>query len=314
MSALVYLPLLVPVLAAAAARPLAARLEPRLATWLLTATTVALAAFSTAALALMTASVLARSPLLAALGDYSQPVLRRGDPVPALAGMAAALLLTAAAVAVAVVIRARARALAESYRRAASMAPGGRVVVVPGHSIEAYALPGSPGRIVVSGRLLDALNDRGRAALLAHEHAHLAGRHHLFTTVAHLAAAANPLLLPVARAVDYTVERWADERAAAITGDRRLVASTIGQVALLTAPRPARPRATLAMTGARGRAVSLAWAGPVPRRVAALLAPPPRRQLALLAIVAILILTAGASAAEAARDLHALLEFAQAAR
>ena len=54
--------------------------------------------------------------------------------------------------------------------------------------------------------------------------------------------------------------------------------------------------------------------GPVPRRVAALLAPPPRRQLALLAIVAILILTAGASAAEAARDLHTLLEFAQAAR
>ena len=82
MSALVYLPLLVPVLAAAAARPLAARLEPRLATWLLTATTVALAAFSTAALALMAASALARSPLLAALGDYSQPVLRRGDPVP----------------------------------------------------------------------------------------------------------------------------------------------------------------------------------------------------------------------------------------
>ncbi|HEX3310260.1 MAG TPA: M48 family metalloprotease [Streptosporangiaceae bacterium] len=314
MSALVYLPLLVPVLAAAAARPLAARLEPRLATWLLTATTVALAAFSTAALALMTASVLARSPLLAALGDYSQPVLRRGDPVPALAGMAAALLLTAAAVAVAVVIRGRARALAESYRRAASMAPGGRVVVMPGHSIEAYALPGSPGRIVVSGRLLDVLNDRGRAALLAHEHAHLAGRHHLFTTVAHLAAAANPLLLPVARAVDYTVERWADERAAAITGDRRLVASTIGQVALLTAPRPARLGATLAITGARGRSVSLAWAGPVPRRVAALLAPPPRRQLTLLAIVAILILTAGASAAEAARDLHALLEFAQTAR
>ena len=122
MSALVYLPLLVPVLAAAAARPLAARLEPRLATWLLTATTVALAAFSTAALALMAASALARVPVLATLGDYSQPVLRRGDPVPVLAGMAAVLLLTVAAAAVAVVIRARARALAESYRRAASMA------------------------------------------------------------------------------------------------------------------------------------------------------------------------------------------------
>ena len=194
--------------------------------------------------------------------------------------MAAALLLTAAAVAVAVVIRARARALAESYRRAASMAPGGRVVVVPGHSIEAYALPGSPGRIVVSGRLLDALDDRGRAALLAHEHAHLAGRHHLFTTVAHLAAAANPLLLPVARAVDYTVERWADERAAAITGDRRLVASTIGQVALLATASPAAARLgtrRLAITGARGRSVSLAWAGPVPAagRRAARAAPAP---------------------------------------
>jgi len=31
----------------------------------------------------------------AALGDYSQPALRRGEPVPALAGMATALLLTA---------------------------------------------------------------------------------------------------------------------------------------------------------------------------------------------------------------------------
>jgi hypothetical protein len=330
MDAFVYLPLLVPVLAAVAARPLAARLEPRLATWLLTATTVALAVFSTAALALLAASTLARVPALAAAGGYSQPALRRGDPVAVLAGAAAALLLTAAAVAVAVVIRARARGLAESYRRAALMAPGGpagtvpgqaagAVVIVPGQAIEAYALPGSPGRIVVSGRLLAALDASGQAALLAHERAHLAGRHHLFTTVAHLAAAANPLLLPVARAVDYTVERWADESAAAVTGDRRLVAATIGRVALLAPARPRRMRAAaLAITGVRGRpgprAVSLAWAGPVPRRVAALLAPPPGRQLTLLAVAALLVLIAGASAAEAARDLHQLVEFAQAAR
>src|SRR6201987_4177375 len=152
MNAVVYLPLLVPVLAAAAARSLAAGREPRRATWLLTATTVALAVFSTAALALLAASALARVPFLAALGGYSQPVLRSGDPAPALAGSAAALLLTAVAVAVAVVIRARARALAESYRRAARMAPGGSVVVGPGRSIEAYALPGSPRRLVGAGR------------------------------------------------------------------------------------------------------------------------------------------------------------------
>ena len=336
MDVLVYLPLLVPALAAATARPLAARLEPRLATWLLTAVTVALAAVSAAALALLAASALARVPALAALGEYSQSALHRGDPVPVHTGVTAALLLTAAAVAVAVVIRARARGLAEAYRRAALMAPDGPVVIVPGQAIEAYALPGAPGRIVVSGRLLDALDDRGRAALLAHEQAHLAARHHLFTTVAHLAAAANPLLLPVARAVDYTVERWADERAATATGDRRLVAATIGRVALLTPARTQRPRRTraaaLAITGTRGssgtrgqagtrgsagnhgRRISLAWAGPVPRRVAALLAPPPGRQLALLAVATLLVLIAGVSAAEAARDLHALVEFAQSAR
>src|SRR5689334_17775590 len=147
MDVLVYLPLLVPALAAVTARPLAARLEPLLATWLLTAVTVALAAFSTAALALLAASALARVPALAALGGYSQPALHRGDPVPVHTGVAAALLLTAAAVAVAVVIRARARGLAEAYRRAALMTPDGPVVVVPGQANEADAAPGAPGRV-----------------------------------------------------------------------------------------------------------------------------------------------------------------------
>ena len=82
MSALVYLPLLVPVLAAVAARPLAARLEPRLATWLLTFATVALAACSTAALALLAGFAAARVPALAALGGYSLAVMRRADPIP----------------------------------------------------------------------------------------------------------------------------------------------------------------------------------------------------------------------------------------
>ena len=163
--------------------------------------------------------------------------------------MAAALALTGGAVAVAVMFRNRARALAESYRRAAGLHPEDGIVVVPGPAIEAYALPGMPGRIVVSGRLLDCLDDRRRAALIAHEQAHLASRHHLFAAVARLAAAANPLLIPVARAVDYTLERWADEHAAAVTSDRRLVARTIGQVALLAGP-------------ARGERPGWPWASP----------------------------------------------------
>jgi beta-lactamase regulating signal transducer with metallopeptidase domain len=206
----------------------------------------------------------------------------------------AAAVLTVAAVAVAVAFRHRARALAESYRRAARLNEDGTVVVQRGTAVEAYALPGWPGRIVVSGRLLEALDEPGRAALLAHERAHLAARHHLFTTVAHLAAAANPVLLPLARAVDYTVERWADEHAARVTGDRRLVAVTIVR--------------------AGSRRVSVAWAGPVPRRVAALLGPPPRSRALLLAAAVLIVLLTGLSAVEATRELHALLELAQAGR
>ena len=296
MRLLVYLPLLIPALAALAARPLAGRLEPRQATWLLTAAAVILAGCAVAALALLAASAAAGLPVLAALGHYSAPALRRDDPVAAVTGLAASVLLAGAAVTAVIALRRRARALAESWRRAARLRHDGSVVVVPGRGIEAYALPGWPGRIVVSAALLAALDARERAALLAHERAHLAGRHHLFTTAAHLAAAAWPPLLPLARAVDYTVERWADEDAARATGDRRLVAATIARVALLTPPR-----------------VSLAWAGPVPRRVAALLAPPPARHAVLIAAVAAAAALTGLSALEAARDLHTLLELARAA-
>jgi Zn-dependent protease with chaperone function len=312
---LLYLPLVIPALAAVAARPLAARLEPRHATWLLTTAAVALAACSMAALALLAAYAAARTPFLAAAAGYSPKVMRRGDPISAVVGVAAALALTGGAVAVAIMFRNRARALAESYRRAAGLHAEDGIVVVPGPAIEAYALPGLPGRIVVSGRLLGCLDDRRRAALIAHERAHLASRHHLFTTVARLAAAANPLLVPVARSVDYTVERWADEHAAAVTSDRRLVAETIGQVALLAGSRRRRTAGmVLGITGARTPRVSLAWAGPVPRRVAALLTSPPRRRTVLLAACAAIVLLAGVAALLAARDLHALVELAQGPR
>jgi hypothetical protein len=133
--------------------------------------------------------------------------------------------------------------------------------------------------------------------------------------VARLAAAANPLLLPISRSVEYTVERWADEHAAAVTGDRRLVAETIGQVALLARPRRQRAAGiALGIVRPRPRGVSVAWAGPVPRRVAALLTPPPRRRIILLAASAAIVVLAGVAALEAASDLHALLELAQAAR
>src|ERR1700722_4798745 len=313
----VALPLLVPALAGLTARPLAAHLEPRLAVWLLTGASVILATCSTVALALVAAYAAIRSPVAAAAGDYSLLAVERADPIPAGAGLLAALLLAGAAIAAGALIRSRVIALARSYRRAAGLTASDGIVVLPARSVEAYALPGGPGRIVISGCLLDRLDTRRASALVAHEHAHLTGRRYLFGPAARLAASVNPLLIPIARAVEYALERWADEHAAVVTGDRRLVAQTIGQVALLASlrgsPRPAVALGALGALRTGWRRLSIATAGPVPRRVAALLAAPPRRGGRGAAAVTAIVLLAAAAAMLAATDLHALVEFGQAA-
>jgi beta-lactamase regulating signal transducer with metallopeptidase domain len=195
--------------------------------------------------------------------------------------------------------------------------------------------------------MIRALSPAEREVLLAHERAHAAGFHFLFTVAARLAAAANPLLRPVSAAVAYSVERWADEHAAAATGDRPLTARAVARAALAAKASPPAPRAPepahaapgppaaywspADRSSAAGPSVAVLTAvappaarpaerpvrypsrhpGPVPRRVAALLSPPPRRRLLLMAAAALLVLIAGASALEAAHDLHALLEYAR---
>ncbi len=94
------LPLIIPLLASAAARPLAHRLEPRQATWLLCAAAVVLAGCAAAALALAAGFAAARLPVLAALGDYSLAPFSTHDPVPVAGGIGAALALAGAAAAV----------------------------------------------------------------------------------------------------------------------------------------------------------------------------------------------------------------------
>ena len=82
----------------------------------------------------------------------------------------------------------------------------------------AFVLPGRPGRIVVSAGMLRALDVEERRVLLAHERSHLDRHHHRFIRLTDLAASALPLLRPVQRHVRFTVERWADEDAAAAVG------------------------------------------------------------------------------------------------
>jgi Zn-dependent protease with chaperone function len=314
-----YLPLVLPALAGLAAGRFAERLEPRAATWLLAGSAVVLAGASTVALGVLVLAGLIQIPLAALIGHWSLAAVRQGDPVSlAEAGLAAVLLTAVTAAAVRLLWR-RVRALVAAGFEAACLPGAGEYVVVDDPSPEAYALPGLPGRVVVSSGMLAALEDGEREVLIAHERSHLRAHHYAFVAMAHLAAAANPLLRPVSTAVAYTVERWADEHAARVCGDRRRTARAVGKAALAAKHAPARnPATTLGFLGLRRG--PLHGAGPVPRRVAALLEPPERSHrglpwalpwglpwLPLLALGALLA-TSGVCALAAAHDIHLLLD------
>ena len=312
MNIAIYLPLIVPQLAAAAARPLAERLPPRTAAWLLTGSALALAVASSAVLGLLAMGAAFRIPRVDAIGGMSLGVVTRGDPASLPLGVAAAAALAAAALAALRAGWRRAGAMAAAHRQARGLPGSGQVVVVPDEAADAYTVPGWPGRIVITSGMLDALSDDEREVLLAHEQAHAAGCHYLFTAAARLAAAANPLLRPLAAAVGYSVERWADERAASATGDRPLAARTIAKAALAAAAAPPRRPSSVMLAAVPGPA-SVRRAGPVPRRVEALLRPPPRQRLLLAALTVALVALSAVAALDAAFNLHLLVEVAQAA-
>jgi Zn-dependent protease with chaperone function len=326
----VYLPLVVPVFAALAARPLADRLPPAAATWLLTASALALALASSAVLGLLALSALVRLPVVDALGHLSGPVIRSSDAVSVPVAIVAGGLLVMAAVAAGRAVWWRGRAIAAAHRHASRLPGAGQVVVTEDSAADAYTVPGWPCRIVITQGMLRALSAGERGVLLAHERSHAQGSHYLFTSVARLAAAANPLLRPVAAQAGYTVERWADERAATQAGDRTLAARAIARAALATSAAPPGRDAAMTALGlitqegerlagpprsdeppADEHRGDLHRAGQVPRRVAALLAPPPRLRLLLLAAAIVLVAISGAGALEAARNLHQLIELAQ---
>ncbi|MET8701799.1 M48 family metalloprotease [Kitasatospora sp. NPDC004723] len=203
----------------------------------------------------------------------------------------------------------------QRVRRLLTTPPATELAVLPDEQADAFALPGrprrpgrpaEPGRIVVTAGMLRALDAPERAALLAHERAHLTARHHLFLALAAHAAAAHPALRALRAPLGYHLERWADESAAARVGDRRVTARAVGRAALAAgrSPWPGRPRHAPAAHG-----------GPVPRRVAALLHPRPAgavaaRRTAALALTACLALTA-VTCLDATADLHHTVETAQ---
>ncbi len=314
MRLVVYLPLLVPLLAALAARPLAERLPPATATWLLSTSALLLAAASSAVLGMLALTAVVRVPLVDVVGRMSGQVIRNNDPASVPVALVAGVLLAAAVASTTRALWRRAAALVAAGRHARLLPGSGQVVVTADDAADAYTLPGLPCRVVITDGMLRALNGQEQRVLLAHEHAHASGLHYLFGTAVRLAAAANPFLHPVTTAVGYSMERWADEHAASVTGDRKLTARAIARAALAaTASPPRRPpgHSALGVLGAATPLTRTQRPGPVPRRVAALLCPPPRPGLLLLAAGLLLVAVSGASVLEAARDLHAMLALAR---
>jgi Zn-dependent protease with chaperone function len=267
----------------------ARRMPPSAGAWLLTIGGLLGAVSTLVALALLGLTVVGQTPEAAEYGHWSQTAFRQGDPIAlpvGLAGIAVLLLLVAHGTVVAL---RRLDALRAAYGICAELPAHGGLVVVPDESLDAYALPGRPGRIVVTSGMLHALDAEERRALLEHERSHLRHAHHWHVAAAGVLAALNPLLWRLPAATGYTTERWADEDAARVVA-RPKAASALSRAVAAGAPLP-RPRASMA-------AISLSVAA----RVSALNSSPVRARPLLFASAALTVVAAVVATAVAAEQ------------
>jgi Zn-dependent protease with chaperone function len=298
MDSVVYIPLLCALVLAAGAQLIAWSAPPQLGSAMLVAVALAAALAADAALVILVgARLIDAAPLAAALGW--RPEATGPHPVPLLVSLAAAVGLL---VVIAVGQADWRRSVAASRRLRALRGHGqtGELVVVRSSDAVAFALPATrtaPGRIVVSDGMLRTLDAAERRVLLAHERSHLSHRHDRYRREVGVAASLNPLLRPAVAAVDFLLERWADEDAAGVVGSRQLTARALARAAVADGPH-------------RRRLLQPSFASQrVARRVDALLAPAPARgaRLAVLALVALGVIGA-ATAVLAAHDLAHLFD------
>ncbi|MFF4756417.1 M56 family metallopeptidase [Streptomyces sp. NPDC002514] len=156
----------------------------------------------------------------------------------------------------------RARRERSRHARVLSMVGRARpdlgVTVLDDDRPAAYCLPGYGNRIVLTTAALAALEPRALDAVIAHERAHIRGRHHLVLAFAEALERAFPRV-PLFRT------------AAAQT--RGLVEMDADNVATVHTDAVTLAGALLEMAGTRGPAVALAAGGDVARRVRRLLGP-----------------------------------------
>jgi beta-lactamase regulating signal transducer with metallopeptidase domain len=276
------------VLFSVAAPRLGRRLPPALAARLLVPASLLMAASTVFVLGALAFTWLGQLPVISAIGSWSGSQLDASDPVPDPVAALSAVLLSVATVRTILQVVRRGRSLLALYRIHRDLRSSDSLIVIDSARLDAFTTPAPVGRVVVTSGLLRALTPTEWRAVLAHEQSHLAHRHVFWTLAADLAAAVNPLLRPTATTIGHVIERWADEDAADMLGDRQLVARTIAKAALL------RHEAG----GTANDLLPAATGGDVPGRVKALLAPPPRRRpLALVALAVLLVAGALATVA-----------------
>ena len=156
-------------------------------------------------------------------------------------------------------------------RWAGAHLPELRAVVLEQPGAAAFAVGGQQNTVVVTRGIIDLLSGAELSAVLAHEHAHLAARHHRWLTAAALVAQALPfvpLLRDAPALVGRLLEMDADELAAT-RHEPRVIASALVAVATSAVARATeRPSGAPQITGRRGRARPRPAAAPPARRAA----------------------------------------------
>ena len=294
----VYLPFVVSALLGACGPRLARTMRPSWAAVVLLAAGVAATLTAMSALALLAFTWIGQLPVVADTARWPRAVLRAHDPVATAVAVAATAVLAGVIVSGLRTAVRRTQTAIDARRTCRTLTGcGADLVVVADAEPTACAVGGRRGRIVVSTGMLAALGAAERRVLLAHERAHLDHRHDLYTALAAITAAANPLLGRLPAAVGLATERWADEVAATEVEDRRLAARALA-------------RAALAASRARKVRFAAFSHRDTAERVLALHHPPRRGGALVAAAATIAITVAVVGLVIAAHDVEHLFELA----
>jgi Zn-dependent protease with chaperone function len=161
---------------------------------------------------------------------HSGLAMQAGLVVPTLVLSAFVVVLAARVGRSLVTARARSRRHAESARIVGRRVAGVDGLVVDAPQKMAYCLGGRQGTVVITSAAVAALQRPHLDAVLAHERAHLAGRHHLLLTVTRALAVSLPRvrLFTVAEAeIARLLEMCADDTAARRHGTAALLSAIL---------------------------------------------------------------------------------------